>query len=201
MGGVRADRLWICGGAIGAVVLLAVGWFFFIAPQRAQTGRLNDQASSAQLRLASLQHRLVDLRQQNSRLPQFRTQLARDREALPTASGLSGYLRQLQTGASRTGVVVSGVVVGSPLSASASGRQVYALPLTLTATGALADLGRFLDQVQQVLPRAALVDSVTAAPEEHSVTLADSVTVTLGVRVFVASTGDAGPAPLATKTN
>jgi Tfp pilus assembly protein PilO len=200
MGGVRADRLWVGGGAVGAILLLAVGWFFFIGPQRAQTGKLNDEAGTAQLRLTALQRRLVDLRQQNTRLPEFRAELARDREALPMTSGLSGYLRQLQTGASRTGVVVSGVVVGSPLSASASGREVYALPVTLTATGAMADLGRFLDQLQQVLPRAALIDAVTAAPEEHSVTLAGSVTVTVGLRVFVASS-DTDPAVPAPKTN
>lgn len=200
MGGVRTDRLWVGGGAVGAVVLLAVGWFFFIGPQRAQTAKLNDEYSTSQLRLTALQHRLVDLRQQNVQLPEFRAELARDREALPMTSGLSAYLRQLQTGASRTGVVLSGVVVGAPLSTSADGRKVYALPVALTATGAMADLGRFLDQLQQVLPRAALLDTVTAAPLEHSVTLAGSVTLTLGVRVFVASPGTDAAAP-ATKTN
>jgi Tfp pilus assembly protein PilO len=201
MRSARADRVWVIGGALGAVLLLAIGWIFFIGPQRAQTGELNDQAAAAQLMLTAQRHRLVELRQQNTQLPQFRAQLALDQQALPGTSGLSDFLRQLQVGGDRTGVTVSGVVVAGPQEVTAAERRLYALPVTLTATGAVAGLIDFLDQLQRVLPRAVLIDSVTAGPAEHAATLAGGVTVTLGVRVFVASTDDPEAALPATKTN
>jgi Tfp pilus assembly protein PilO len=201
MRAARADRLWVVGGALGAVLLLAIGWFFFIGPQRAQTGELNDQAAAAQLTLTSQRHRLAELRQQNTELPQFQAQLALDEQALPTTSGLSDFLRQLQVGGDRTGVIVSGVAVAGPQEVTAADRRLYALPMTLTATGTTAGLSAFLDQLQRVLPRAVLIDSVTADPVEQAVTLAGGVTVTLGVRVFVASTGNPETTPSATKTN
>jgi Tfp pilus assembly protein PilO len=201
MRAVRADRLWLVGGALGAVLLLAISWFFLINPQKAETGKLTDQAAAAQVQLTSLRHRLTELRQQNTRLAEYRAQLATDQQALPTTSGLSDFLRQLQVGGDRAGVSVSGVVVGALAQVAAGDRQVYALPLTLTATGTIAGLGGFLDQLQRVLPRAVLVDSAVAAPDERTVTLAGPVTLTVGLRVFVASTGDAETAAPATKTN
>jgi Tfp pilus assembly protein PilO len=201
MRAVRADRLWLVGGALGAVLLLAIGWFFFISPQQAQTGKLADDAGAAQLQLTALRHRLTQLRQQNTRLPEYRAQLATAQQALPTTSGLSDFVRQLQLGGERAEVAISGVVVGALTQLPAGDRQVYALPLTLTATGSAAALGEFLDQLQRVLPRAALVDSVVAAPAEHVVTLTGPVTLTIGLQVFVASTGAAEPAAPATKTN
>jgi Tfp pilus assembly protein PilO len=197
----RADRLWVIGGALAAALLLAIGWFFLIGPQRAQTAALNDEASAAQLQLTSQLHRLVDLRQQNAKLPEYRAQLAADQQALPTTSGLSDFLRQLQASGDRTAVSVSGVAVGAPLEVNAADRSVYALPVTLTATGTIADLSGFLDQLQRVQPRALLIDNVAAAPGEHSLTLAGAVSLTFGVRVFVATADDAEPVPSATKTN
>jgi Tfp pilus assembly protein PilO len=201
MRAVRADRLWMIGGALGAVLLLAIGWFFLISPQRAQTSKLTDEAGTAQVQLTSLRHRLAELRQQNTRLPEYRAQLATDQQALPTTSGLSDFVRQLQLGGERTEVAISGVVVGALAQVPAGDQQVYALPLTLTATGSTAGLGDFLDQLQRVLPRAVLLDSTVAAPAEHAVTLAGPVTLTVGLQVFVASTGDAETAAPATKTN
>jgi Tfp pilus assembly protein PilO len=197
----RTDRLWMIGGVLGGVVLLAIGWFFFIGPQKAQTAALTEEAGTAQLRLGSLRHKLVELREQNTKLPQYRAQLAENQQALPTTAGLSDVVRQLQNGGDRTGVAVSGVLVGAAQVLTAADRQVFALPVTLTATGSIADLSRFLDQLQRVQPRAMLVSGVVVAPEKSALTLAGAVTLNLGVQVFVASLGDAEAAPAATKTN
>ncbi len=190
----HAHRFWMIGGALGAVVMLAVGWFFLISPQYGQTRGLHDETAAAELHRSSLQHRLIELRRQSERLPEYRAQLARDRRALPTEAGLSDFLRELQAAGDRTGVSVTGVTVGAPTEAT-GGTKVYALPITLTAEGSAANLGELLDQLQQVQPRALLIGSTNAVPAEQNGTLGGTVTLTLTLTVFVA------PADTPGKTN
>jgi Tfp pilus assembly protein PilO len=190
-------RIWELGGTLGAIALLAAGWFFFIGPQYDQTNRLNDQGSAAQARVATLQRRLVELRQQNVKLEQFRAQLLRDRQALPAASSLSDFLRELESAGASAGVSVRGLVVGSPTQIIGAATQVNALPITLIAVGTTAQLNTFLDQLQLVQPRAVLIKSVNAVPDGLSVSLAGTVSLTLSMRAFV---GPAGGAPTAEPT-
>lgn len=182
----HADRLWLVAGAITAAVLLAVGWFFFINPQNDETSSLRDQADVTQVRLTSLERRLDELRRQSKNLPRYRAQLALDRQALPTTSALSDFLRELQTAGDATGMAVNGVIVGSPTQVSAGGAQLHALPITLTAAGRVGDVDRFLDQLQKVQPRAVLISTANVAADEGAGAVAGSVTLTLNLQVFVA---------------
>jgi Tfp pilus assembly protein PilO len=189
----HAGRLWEVVGAVGAVTLLAIGWFFFISPQKGQTSELRDEAAMTEVRLTTLQQRLVELRKQHQNLAEYRAQLVRDRKALPTTSGLSDFLRELQAAGDKEGVSVSGVAVGIPSQVAAGGTKVYSLPITLTADGSGGRLYRFLDQVQQVQPRAVLITSTSAVAEQQTKgSIAGSTTLTLGLQAFVAPTGEAG---------
>jgi type IV pilus assembly protein PilO len=184
--GARADRLWMIGGAVGAVLLLALGWFFFISPQRAQTSSLHDQLAETELRQTVLQKRLADLRRQNARMPQYLAQLGRDRQALPAASNLSSFLREVQAAGDTTGVVLKSLLVGAPTQLSAAGKQVYALQISLTVAGTAVHLNRFLVELQQLQPRAMLISSANEAPADQTGSLAGSVTLTLSLQVFLA---------------
>ncbi len=174
------------GGAASAVLLLAIGWFLLISPQKAQTSSLQDQTAASELRLSSVQHRLAELRRQNKALPRYRAQLARDRDALPATSGLSDFLRELQAAGDSAGVSVRGVNVGAPSEVTGAATPVYALPITVTAAGDMAPLGRFLDQLQQVQPRAVLIASANADPDEQGGSLAGRSSLTLNLQAFVA---------------
>jgi Tfp pilus assembly protein PilO len=182
---MRADRLWTVGGVLGAVALLAVSWFFLIGPQYDQTATLHDRTAAAQVRQASLQHRLIELRRQSRELPRFRTERALARQALPTTSAMSDYLRELEASGARTGVSVSGLIVGSPAKV-AGPTEIYTVPITLTATGTAAELEKFLDAVQRDQHRATLISSANAVPDRQSTSLAGTVILTLGLQVYVA---------------
>jgi hypothetical protein len=112
------------------------------------------------------------------------------------------FLRQLQDSGELVGVTVTGVTVNAPEQATGSG--VYSLPITVTVEGVADELGRFLDQLQRVQPRAVLVQSanMTAAGEAGSATSgADKqLTMTLAVKAFVAPEAGA-PAPTVTPTS
>ena len=201
----RADRLWVGGGVLCAAVLLVISWFFLISPQHDQTDDLNGEAAGAEQRVTTLQQRLAELRKQNEHLPEYRQQLANDRKALPTTSGLSDLLRELQSAGDGTGVSVSGLTVGAATSTSAGGGQVFALPLSLTATGPVDKLNAFLDQLQQVQPRALLINSAVLTVAKETTTLALTLDAfvaasTPAASPSVAHSPSTSPSPSATAT-
>jgi type IV pilus assembly protein PilO len=191
MGTRHADRLWAAGGVISAAALLAIAWFFLISPQNGEASSLRDRTDAASLRLPSLQKRLTELRKQNGDLKTYEAQLERDRKALPTESDLATFLSDLQAAGDSVGVSVGGVSVGAPTQVTAAGARLSALPVTLSADGDTADVNRFLDQLQQVQPRAVLITSasVSANPQRPGAS-----TVNLSLQVFVA------PPPVAAAT-
>lgn len=193
---LSAERLWILGGAVAVVVILAVGWFFVVSPQYDQAGTLNDQAATTGDQVTLLQHRLAELRKQNENMPTYLAQLAEERAALPSTSGLSDLLRELQTAGDASGAAVSGVTVGGVADVSTGGAKLYALPLTLTVTGSVQQLRAFLNQLQQVQPRAVLITSASLSTTDTSTNTSSSApavkasappsSLSLSMKAFVA---------------
>jgi Tfp pilus assembly protein PilO len=195
----HAGRLWATAGVLGAAVLFAVTWFFLIRPTYSEASGLRDRADAASLRLPSLQKRLTELRQQNGDLQTYLDQLERDRRALPTESGLSAFLSDLQAAGNSAGVSVGGVSVGAPTPVTAAGARIHALPVTLSAAGDTANLNRFLDQLQQVQPRAVLINSASVSASGER---AGASTLNLSLQVFVTPpTGNTTKASPAAKTS
>lgn len=188
MRSAHADRLWAIGGAVGAVLLLAVGWFFLVSPQYGETRSLNDQANTAEVKLGSLQRKLVDLRQQNADLPRYKAELETAHRALPAAPESSDFLRELQAAGENAGVSVTGLQVGSRSAIPGATGGVYALPVGLTVVGLDAGLEKFLDQLQRVQPRAVLIKAASKTVEKGATTL------TLSLHAFVAPPVAAVPA-------
>jgi Tfp pilus assembly protein PilO len=182
----HADRLWMIGGVVAAVVLSVLSWLLFIGPQRSQTGGLNDQAASTELRLDTLRHQLAKLQQESQDLPELRAAVDSLRQALPVTHQMAEFLRELQSSDGHTGVFVHDVVVGVPTQPAHPTAGVYAVPVTLTADGNAASLEGLLRQLQQVQRRGVLVTGVELKPTEQGGTLAGPVSLTVNVQVFVA---------------
>jgi len=206
MGTGHADRLWMIGGAVAAVVLIAVGWFFLISPQHARTAGFTGQTDDARTKLVTLQQRLTQLQPQNQDLPEYQAKLRSDQAALPKAADLADFLRSLQTGDTARGVL-TGMTVGGPIERAAAGAKVYALPVTLTVEGTTTQLDAMLDYLQQVQPRAVLITNVQFEGKKTAF-LDDPSKVTVTLQVFVTSPpGATGPgptsatAPVPAKTN
>jgi Tfp pilus assembly protein PilO len=181
----QADRLWLIGGAVGALALVAIAWFLLVSPQNAETDGLRDQQAATETQVAALHHRLSELSTESGNLPQYRAELQKARQALPTTADLSGFLRELQSAGDASGVQVTAMSAAPPTDITGAGAGVSALSVSVTASGSADALTAFVAQVQQVQPRAALVDSVRT-----SVNGTDSaVLLTLTLRVFVAASG------------
>jgi type IV pilus assembly protein PilO len=126
------ERLWLIGGAVGAFLLLVIGYFLVISPQRSNTQSVRDQITTAQEQAMTLQQRITALTSQSKDLPKYKSQLAVLQEALPATSGLPDFLRTLQSLGNETLAQVTSLTVGPP-SVVAAGAAPVASP---SATGA-----------------------------------------------------------------
>lgn len=108
------ERLWMIGGGLVAFVAILIGWFFFISPQRSDTDSVNGQADSARAQNAALQLRITQLKAENSKLPMYKAQLAAAQLALPGTSGLSDFVRTVQSIGSATQTDVSSLAISTP---------------------------------------------------------------------------------------
>jgi len=152
-----ADRLWMAAGAAVALALAALSWVFLISPQNSETDGLRAEVDQVNDRVVALQARLAQLRKENEKLPEHQAKLAAQRQALPTATALSNFLREMQTAGERTGVSVSAVNTGAAGKTQAGGAEIQVLPVTLTVDGGIDGQLAFLDELQHVQPRAVLI--------------------------------------------
>ena len=172
----RVDRLWMVGGVLGAAVLAALTWFLLVTPQHAERDNLNESVTVAQRQLVQLQQRIGKLQEEYDKLPEYKAELAKAQQALPGTPALSDLLRELQKAGDNTTVTVSGLNVGNVTPLTTSGGQVYTLALSVTAAGPIDKLNSFLDQLQQVQPRALLISTASL-----SRTTATSTTASLSL--------------------
>jgi len=236
------ERLWLIGGGLVTVLITAIGFLLVISPQRAATDRVHGKLAGVQHRNGTLEQRLAQLRQQNQNLASFERQLAAAREALPTTSNVSDFLRSLQAlgGQTQTEVTSLGVSAPSPVptptatgapavggaAAPAAGAPaagaptagapaagpalgvpaqslagLYALTTTAQLSGSPEKLTRFLDQLQNVQPRAVLITQVqesTGASGTVAGAAQGSTTLQLTLEAFIAPPAAALPSPSAT---
>jgi Tfp pilus assembly protein PilO len=187
----RVDRLWMVGGVLGAAVLLAITWFLLVTPQHEERDNLKESVQVTQRQLGQLQQRLGKLQEEYAKLPQYKAELAKAQQALPSTPALSDLLRELQRAGDATTVTVSGLNVGNLTPLTTNGGQVYTLALSLTASGPIDKLNAFLDQLQQVQPRALLISTASLSRTTATSTTA-SLSLTLTAFVSPAS---ATPSP------
>lgn len=200
MGARHADRLWMIGGAAVIVALALMSWFFLISPKYAEAADVRQQTDDTQVQIAVLNKRIADLEKEKSKLPQYRAALRASQRALPAGSGVPDFLRQLQKSGDALSVVVGGINVNVPAKVTGA-TNVYSLPIALTLDGSAANLGKFLNQLQQTQPRAVLINSA-ALTTEDAVAAAKgtgAVTVSLSVTAFVAVPAGQGAPAITTK--
>jgi len=213
-------RLWLAGGVALSVLLALAGWMFVLAPQRAGAAEQWAEVEQAQGQIGSLRARTSVLATQFESIDERRAALAVKQEALPAANELESLVRALAETAAEADVAVEEITSGGPIDISAptvvvapvepgpeatedptttteeapSVASLYALPVTIRASGPLAGIEEFLRLVQLEQPRAILFTSITLVPNAGT-TLADSVMLTAETRVFVSSPPVAAATP------
>ena len=156
----RADRLWMLGGLFGIIVLVVAAYMLAIKPIYADKADKQGQADDQEMTLVTLKTQLAELRAKAKNQATYTAQLNAKTAAMPDSYDVPNYLRALQTSGTAVRVGVSDVSVGAPVKVIGSS-EVISVPINLTATGTPADLGRFIDRLQNVQSRAVLITSVS----------------------------------------
>lgn len=108
------ERLWITGGVIVALLLVLIGYLFFIGPQRSQTDDVDGQVAAARSQNAALEQRLEALRAQSRNLGTYQAQLRAAELALPAGDDIARFLRSLEALGAASLVKVTMVSVNQP---------------------------------------------------------------------------------------
>jgi Tfp pilus assembly protein PilO len=191
MGTRHADRIWMVAGATVIVLLVVASWFLLISPKYVRKHEVEGQ-------------RINDLKQQQAVITTLQGALKKKQTALPSDSGQPAFLNQLQRSGTDTDVSVTGISVGGATQ-QANLNAVWALPITLTADGTMANLERFLTTLQTGQARAVLIESANVTPKSDAAgkasssgTTADTMSISLLLKAFVAPPAGTG-APATTK--
>jgi hypothetical protein len=130
----QVERLWLMGGGIVALVVVLIGWFFFISPQRSQTSDMNSRVAATRQQNSVLQAKIDTLRAQNQNIAKYKTELTRLRLALPSSNGVPTFLRTLQSIGNATQTEVNSLSVGAPTDVSAVAASTPTAPTTSGAS-------------------------------------------------------------------
>jgi type IV pilus assembly protein PilO len=189
MGALRADRIWMLAGATVTVLLVVASWFLLISPEKAAKSDVENQISDTQLQLITLRKRIAVLDGQKKHLSALTATLNKKKTAIPSSnSGIPAFLNQLNKSGTDTNVTVTSMTVGSPVT-QVNLPAVKALPITLAATGAVADLESFLDTLQTGQARAVLIQSAAVSANSGTGSAdSSSLTISLTLEAFVTST-------------
>jgi hypothetical protein len=105
------------------------------------------------------------------------------------ANGTATPGAQPSTSAPAPGGATSTAPGGATNTGATNPMQIYALPITADVSGSPAALGRFLDQLQRVQPRAVLITQLTekaATSAQNGHAVGGSTSLTLSMQAFVA---------------
>ena len=196
-------RLWLWGGAIVAVSIVLLGWFFVIHPELSAASDSRGQAADGRTQNILLEGKNSRLREQNEDVAGLRAGLAAALAGLPYDSGLPEFTRQVSAQATENMMALTSMVVGNaqPVAApttdagaadqvaadAAAATSLVAIPITLVATGVPGSQQAFLTAIQVTGPRRALVTAVQVAPSSGDDGTAGDAPSTLTVQLTVFS--------------
>jgi type IV pilus assembly PilO-like protein len=128
-------RLALVLAATLVLVVVLVGWFALVSPQRSKAASLDGQIGDANVKLASTQAFM-----QSPEAHQSVERLAQVRRAVPEDVNMSEILRQLSSAAARSGVRIDSITPSAPV--AAAGAQ--AVPIALSVNGRYFRLAKFM---------------------------------------------------------
>ena len=120
---------------IGTLVIVLLGWFVLVAPERSKASKLDSQINDTNTQLQALTNLLEG--------PAGRQSLVSTRvfqKAVPDNVKMSEIMRQLSAAASASGVEVDGIAPGLPVPGAGTETQ----PISLSVKGHYFGLQKFL---------------------------------------------------------
>lgn len=160
MGTRHGNRLWLLGGVVAIIVVVAATYLLAIKPIYTEKADLQGQAADQDVQLVELRHQLSDLEAKAKDTATYTAQRDVLKAALPKSYDLTAYLRALQISEKSVTVQVGSVGINIPQAIKGTD-GVYAVPFTLEIQGAPANIARVIKRLQITQSRAVLITSVS----------------------------------------
>ncbi|HET6479379.1 MAG TPA: type 4a pilus biogenesis protein PilO [Actinoplanes sp.] len=160
----RTDRIWLIGGIVAIVILITAAWLLAVSPKFAQADSVQVEADDAGMQLTRLKKEVATLKEQTEKKATYQVQLDALVTHLPETWGMPVFLRSLQDSGSTAGVTVTDLSVGGAV-VSAKVPSAIEMPISLTASGTVPELSKFIARLQQTQSRAVVVNAVTVSGE------------------------------------
>jgi len=149
---------------IGVVVVLLLGFFFFIRPQQSDLSDLEDQVAQERNETQQLQAELDRLRGLQENAPQLQARLDRIRELVPQRNEVPNFIFQVQEAADESGVGFLQITPTLP-DQPAEGAALAEVTIQLGAKGGYFAIQDFVRRLYD-LDRALRLDVLTLTAEE-----------------------------------
>lgn len=190
------NATWIACGvfAVAALLIVGAGYFFVVAPQRAQTSKLATEITTARDLLT------VDQGPRATPVPFDASDLYRFATAMPGTDDEPGILLDLTRVAHASSVTLTSVRLGTRVPLALG---YFALPVVVVVNGKYAGVSGFLERLRHEVSLSAnhlnargrlfLANQVTLAPGSGTGAATSALTATLNLDTFVY----AAPVPVA----
>jgi hypothetical protein len=107
----RSGKIWMIGGALIALVVMALGWFALAAPKLDQAGAADAARAEIEARNVVERAILEEMKQQYEGLDQLLEDLEELQLSVPGTRDLEGFYDEIAAAANLAGVVLNGVTV------------------------------------------------------------------------------------------
>jgi len=217
-------RVWLGGGAVFAVLILLIGWFFVIDPELSAAASTRDEAESAQAQNVVMDAKNNALQAQQENIASLQANLQDLSAGLPADDGLPAFTRQLSEQAG-TSVVLTSIIVGAvgPVAAAvpatestgetentseagttavpdatpAASTTLVQMTITVAAAGLGDDLVAFVQKIQTGPRRVLVTDSQLTPSGDAGAGIAGQCTMNMTLTIFSAPQSPEAEAALA----
>lgn len=132
----KTTKGWFAVGIVGALVLLALGWFLLISPQRSQIASINSEVATTEQQTQALIAKANALREQAAELVQMQASLQALSSKLPDQAGVDTLIRQIDAANQASGLQIQSFSVSPPQPLEIAGAEAAAAaPAPAAATG------------------------------------------------------------------
>ena len=196
---LQSRRSWLAGGALVALLIIAVSYFLVISPKLGDASDTRSQAQDNDVLNVSLASRHGALVRQQTGLPAMRAALAAALKALPPTSALPEFTHEATQAAASTGVSLRNISISAltpvtstsaapassapasstttPTTGSAPATpSQYQVGVTLTTSGPTDKQLAFVDAIENG-PRRALVMSTSFTGTGSKASLTSQLTI------------------------
>jgi Tfp pilus assembly protein PilO len=209
-------RLWTAAGVLACLVLALASWFLVVAPQQARAAERWELQAAADAQSTALRSTIARLQRDFTQIDERRSALAVKRQSLPADDELDALVLAVNAAGAASGALVEAITSVDPIDltpeplvperSEASGSPagpsstepaadvwpLFAIPVTLRASGSVDEIATFLRLLGAEQPRAILFTDLTIVPGVGGATFSGDVVLTAETRVFVSP--DLGPA-------